>query len=204
MYFPTQRLSSLQSGGHHGSPSFPTISTCCSYHALAQPHCPVLGSRSNAKVKQGPVGKYHCGKDSLFSSPISDFAGERNAAMLGMLKGRAQTTVLLFLCEGEVWKDKGCSLHWHATLSCFKYWLEGNALATGLGEGSVIPCGDQKGRCVPESVWYQLSFLLTAIFKCQLLDLLPTAGSASLMLQLHRGFGCGLLWSLWQKWNVEW
>lgn len=38
----------------------------------------------------------------------------------------------------------------------------------------MIPCGDQKGRCMPESVWYQLSFLLTAIFKCQVLDLLPT------------------------------
>lgn len=77
--------------GHHGSPTFPTTSTCCSYHALAQFHCSLLGSRSSAKVKQGPTGKYNYGKDpSLSSSPISDFAGDRNAAMLGILKGRAQ------------------------------------------------------------------------------------------------------------------
>lgn len=109
--------------------------------------------------------------------------------MLGMLKGRAQAMVLLFLCENEVWKDKGCSLHWHATLSCFQYWLEGNALAAGLGERTVIPCGDQKGRCMPERVWYQLSFPLTAIFKCQLLDLLPTAGSASYVTTFTEGLG---------------
>lgn len=58
----------------------------------------------------------------------------------------------------------------------------GDALVWGRGKvlWLVMPHGDQKGRCMPESMWYCLSFLRTVVFKCLLVDdLLPTAGSVS-------------------------
>lgn len=79
----------------------------------------------------------------------------------------------------------------HVILARFQPWLERDALAAGRENGLwlVMHHGGQKGRCMPESMRYHLSFPQTVIFKCLLVDdLLPTAGSVSLVLRLRRSF----------------
>ena len=134
--------------------------------------------------------------------------------------GKTQLSPLLLSIRLQEWERQPCSARTleggHAPQSHFQYghgilapsqhWLEGDALATGRGKvlWLVMPHGDQKGRYMPESVRYHLSFLRMAVFKCLLVDdLLPTASSVSPVLRLCRVFGCGLLWSLRQKRNAE-
>jgi len=146
---------------------------------LAQPPCCLPWSRSSSEVQQGRTGKTQL-FPLLMSMRLQEW--ERQPCSARTLEG-----------------EHGPQSHFqyeHGISSPSQCWLEGDALAAGRGKvlWLVMPHGDQKGRCMPESMRYHLSFLRTAVFKCLLVDdLLPTAGSVSPVLRLRRVFGCGLL-----------